>query len=142
MRLSTKATYGMRAICDLALHYKDGSLSVREISKRENISIRYLEQLLNKLKKFGFVKSIRGPKGGYILAKNPKEIRLSDLLLTLEGQITPVKCTINYKDTKLCHRIDNCVSKILWDKLGRAITDVLDKTTLKNLCDEAKRLKG
>lgn len=132
MRLSKRSTYGVRAMYDLALRCDDGPISVLSISKREGISVQYLEQLLNKLKKEGLVKSIRGPKGGYLLAKKPKDIKIGDIVRNLERDIVPVNCVSI--DTKAhCKKIDYCTTKFLWADLKESIDNVLDSTTLKDL---------
>lgn len=140
MRLSTKSTYGVRAMFDLALHYKDGAVAATSISKREEISIAYLEQLLNKLRRAGLVKSVRGPKGGYALARRPEDIKIGDIMRVLEGTLSLIYCIVSTQ-AKSCHRTDKCVTKIMWKKLSDKIEEVLDSTTLKDLCNEATRLK-
>jgi len=135
MKLSTKSRYGLRAMVDLALRYKAGPTTVKGISKRENISTQYLEQILNRLRKNGMVKSIRGPKGGYVLAKSPGMIKIGDVVKILEGDISPVDCT---SKKKVCARIDRCVTKIVWDKLASSIEKTLYSITLSDLLKEAK----
>ena len=139
MGISTKSTYGIRAMFELALHYGRSPVSVTYISERENISVPYLEQLLSKLRRKGLVKSVRGPKGGYILAKKPKEITVGDIVRVLDGDITPVHCVSN-KVLKNCKMIDRCVTKSVWKKLKDAVDDSLDSVTLKDLSNDAKRM--
>lgn len=93
MKLSTKGRYGLRAIVDIAVFGEKEPAAVSAISERQDISIRYLEQLLSKLKKAGLVKSIRGAQGGYVLAGNAEDISVGDVLRALEGDLTPVDCT-------------------------------------------------
>ncbi|OIO39270.1 MAG: hypothetical protein AUJ75_01505 [Candidatus Omnitrophica bacterium CG1_02_49_10] len=137
MKLSTKATYGTRAIFDIAVNSAKGPVSIKDISKRQDISVAYLEQLLNKLKKKGFLKSTRGPKGGYMLAKNPKDIRMGDVVRTLEGSVYPVDC-VDGSDSG-CSRVEDCAMRILWKRLADSMKKVLDSTTLKDLKAEAER---
>jgi Rrf2 family cysteine metabolism transcriptional repressor len=142
MKLSTKSTYGLRAMVNIALGNEKGAVSVKEISAKENISDVYLEQLLNKLRREALVKSVRGPLGGYILSKDPGMITVRDIVLTLEGNISPVDCTSGRESWKMkCGRNKNCVSRIVWTKLAKSISDCLDSITLKDLCEEARRLK-
>jgi Rrf2 family protein len=140
MGISTKSTYGIRAMFELALHYSRKPISVAYISERENISVPYLEQLLSKLRRKGLVKSVRGPKGGYILAKKPKDITVGDIVRTLDGDITPVHCVSGRQSNNSCKMIDKCVTKAVWKKLKDAIDNLLDGVTLKDLCGDAKRM--
>ena len=142
MKLSTKSTYGLRAMVNIALGNEKGAVSVKEISAKENISDVYLEQLLNKLRREALVKSVRGPLGGYILSKDPGMITVRDIVLTLEGNISPVDCASGRESWKtVCGKSKNCVSRIVWTKLAKSMSDCLDSITLKDLCEEARRLK-
>lgn len=141
MGISTKSTYGIRAMFELALHYGRSPISVTYISERENISVSYLEQLLTKLRREGLVKSVRGPKGGYILAKKPREITVGDIVRVLDGDITPAHCVVsNFSKNKGCKMIDRCVTKTVWRKLKDVIDGLLDSVSLKDLCNDAKRM--
>lgn len=140
MGISTKSTYGIRAMFELALYYSRGPVSVTHVSEKENISISYLEQLLSKLRRKGLVKSIRGPKGGYVLAKKPKEISVGEIVRALDGDITPVHCVSNKPSSRSCKMIDKCVTKSVWKKLKDAVDNSLDGVTLKDLCNDAKRM--
>ena len=136
MKLSAKSRYGLRAMVDLTFHYKHGPVVVGDISKREGISTHYLEQILSKLRRSGLVKSVRGPKGGYVLAKSPDSIKIGDIVKVLEGGVAPVTCSSG--KNKLCNRIDRCVTKLFWDKLALSIEEVLNSETLASLLQEAK----
>ena len=92
MKLSTKGRYGLRAMIDLARYSEKEPVSIGSVAARQEISERYLEQLVALLKKAGLVKSIRGASGGYVLAKKPSEISVGDILRALEGSLEPVKC--------------------------------------------------
>jgi len=138
MRLSTKGQYGVRAMFDLASHFKNSPVPLKQISEREEISLSYLEQLFLKLKRAGLVESVRGPGGGYLLKKRPKEIRISDIVKAVEESLAPISCIEPQKNPK-CHRISTCIPRLLWKKLGERILEFLDSTTLADLCEEAKR---
>lgn len=138
MKLSTKSRYGVRAMLDLAFHYKYGPVSVGDIAKREDISVHYLEQILNRLKKEGLVKSMRGPKGGYVLSRPPARIKISQIVEVLEGGIAPVNCVSGRKRKRNCERIGKCIAKTLWDRLGEKIKNYLDSVTLADLLKEAR----
>ncbi|MDD5680794.1 MAG: Rrf2 family transcriptional regulator [Candidatus Omnitrophica bacterium] len=140
MGISTKSTYGIRAMFELALHYGNSPISVTYISKRENISISYLEQLLSRLRRKALVKSVRGPAGGYILAKDPKDITVGDIVMALDGEITPSHCVGGKVGNKNCKMIDKCVTRAVWQKLKGAIDGVLGGVTLRDLCNNAKKL--
>ncbi len=137
MKLSTKSTYGVRAMFDLAAHSDKGPVSITSISKRQDISIPYLEQLFNKLRKDGLVKSTRGPKGGYVLSRGPEDIKISDIIKTLEGPIELAYCVSN-EGGEACDMAEDCVIRLLWNKLKDSISEVLNSTTLKDLFEEKK----
>lgn len=134
MRLTTKTRYGMRAITELAVRYNQGPVSVSYISKKEGISISYLEQLLNTLKRNGIVRSIRGPQGGYVLAKGPADIKVYDIVRVLEGDLALVFCIEEEKNKKNCEKIDECISRLLWKKLNDSIKDILNSVSVEDLC--------
>jgi Rrf2 family protein len=125
---------------NIALGHERDAISVRQISKKEGIPGVYLEQLLNKLRREGLIKSVRGPSGGYILSKSPSKITVKDIVLILEGNISPVDCASGRESWKMkCGRNKNCVAKIVWAKLARSISDCLDAITLEDLCREARK---
>jgi len=141
MKLSTKSTYGLRAMLNIALRSDMGSTSIMDISKNEGISVDYLEQLLNTLRRKGLIESIRGPKGGYILAKKPLQITVGDIVKALEGDIYPVHCVASHDDSgTTCKNSMGCVPKIVWFKLAKAISDCLESITLRDLCVEANKI--
>jgi len=135
MKLSTRTRYGIRAILQLANYYGKGPLQIRTIAKQENISAKYLEQLMPILKSARLVRSIRGAKGGYILAKAPNQIKLSDVFNCLEGTVTTVECVEN---ESYCERVADCITRQVWTQLQQAITNVLQSITLQDLVDRAK----
>ena len=135
MKLSTRTRYGIRAILQLARNFGKGPVQIKTIAKQEDISGKYLEQLMAILKSAGFVRTIRGAKGGYLLAKAPNQIRLSDVFNSLEGPVTTVEC-IQSKD--YCARVDDCIARQVWTQVQQAITNVLQSITLQDLVDRAK----
>jgi Rrf2 family protein len=140
MNLSTKSTYGLRAMLNIALESDTSATSIADISEREGISVAYLEQLLNKLRHAGLVDSIRGPKGGYVLSKSPRDITVKDIVTILEGGIYPVHCVKTGDSAEnMCKRRNGCVPKLVWVKLAKAISDCLGSVTLEDLCIEAKK---
>jgi Rrf2 family cysteine metabolism transcriptional repressor len=135
MKLSTRTRYGIRAAIELAGHYGQGPVQIKVISDRQAISIKYLEQLMAMLKSGGFVRSVRGSKGGYVLARGPEQIKLDELFLSLEGSITTAECV---EDDDYCARAADCVARELWTAVQKAMLDVLSSFTLKDLVDKAK----
>ncbi|MHC4193317.1 MAG: RrF2 family transcriptional regulator [Planctomycetota bacterium] len=135
MKLSTRTRYGMRAILQLARHYGKGPLQTRAIAKQEDISGKYLEQLMATLKSAGFVRSVRGSKGGYMLAKAPNQIKLNEIFNSLEGPVATVECV---QDEDYCERVADCVTRQVWTEVQRAITNVLESITLQDLVGRAK----
>ncbi|TES93005.1 MAG: quinolinate synthase NadA [Candidatus Cloacimonadota bacterium] len=131
MRLSTRSRYCVRALLDIMVNgggVKPVPLS--KVAERQEVSEKYLEQIFIILKKANIVKATRGVKGGYILAKEPKEICLGDILRVTELEVTPVKCSAN-KD--YCDRMDRCICKVCWDNLGKVITNFIDSITLEDI---------
>ena len=135
MKLSTRARYGIRASLELACNYGKGPLQIKIIAQKQEISIKYLEQLMAILKSAGFVRSIRGAKGGYVLAKPPNQVKLSDIFNALEGPIVTVECL---ESDEYCTRAADCVTRELWLKVQKAVVDVLESVTLEDLADRAK----
>lgn len=135
MKLSTKGTYGMKAILDLALHSDGNPVAIKSIAERQNISENYLEQLFAILRKSGLLQSIRGAQGGYILAKNPGKITAGLILRILEGSLAPVHCVEENKPA-VCNRSENCITKYVWAEIRDKIYDVVDSITLADLVEE------
>jgi Rrf2 family protein len=135
MKLSTRTRYGIRAAIELAGHYGLGPVQIKVIGQKQSISVKYLEQLMAILKSGGFVHSIRGSKGGYVLAREPEQIRLDELVLALEGAITTAECV---DDESFCARAADCVARELWTKVQQAVMSVLGSITLKDLVNRAK----
>lgn len=139
MKLSTKEKYGLRALLDLAVYSEKGPVSISSIAARQNISERYLEQLVGKLKKAGMVKSIRGAQGGYQLSKDPSSISVGDILRTLEGSLRAVECP-GLREDQGCEEADFCVTKYVWQKMNDSITQAVDDITLEQLIIESKKV--
>ncbi len=138
MKLSTRTRYGIRAVLELAENYGTGPLKLKIIAQRQEISVKYLEQLMTVLRSAGFVRSIRGSKGGYLLAKAPEKIKISDVFHCLEGPVVTVDCVEN---KNYCTRTNDCVARQVWVEVQRAIMGVLQSITLQNLVDRAKNNK-
>jgi len=138
MKLSTRGRYGLRALLDLALHQGEGLIPLKDIARREEVSLPYLEHLITPLIAAGLVKSTRGARGGVSLLKPPSEIKLSEVVQLLEGSIAPVDC-VNNPD--VCHRSASCVTRDIWVEIKEAMSQVLDSTTLQDLV-ERQRQKG
>ncbi len=130
MKLSTKGRYTTRAMFDLAMHFGEGLIQVKDIAKNQEISGRYLEQLLLPLKAAGLLRSTRGANGGFELAKRPSEIRLIDVIHIAEGSTAPVECV---DDALVCPRSATCVTREVWVKIKDATDQILESTTLQDL---------
>ena len=138
MKLSTRTRYGVRAILELAAGQGEGPMQIKAIAQQQDISVKYLEQLMAILKSAGFVRSVRGAKGGYILAKPANQIKLSDVFNALEGPVTTVECLEN---EKYCARVADCVTRQVWAEVQQAIEKVLQSMTLQDLVDRTKDKK-
>ncbi|MCL5238337.1 MAG: Rrf2 family transcriptional regulator [Nitrospirae bacterium] len=130
LRLSTKGQYGVRAMYEIAKGYPETPVTIKEISEKQDVSVAYLEQILNKLRKAGLIKSIKGPGGGYLLEKKPEEVSIAAILNELEG---PVALTSCLDPEEGCVRVDSCVTHLLWKALGEKVEAFLKTITLKNL---------
>jgi len=134
MKLSTRTRYAVRAIIELAQNGSNKPLQLKIIAQRQDISVKYLEQLMAVLRSGGFVRSIRGSKGGYMLSKAPDQINLNDVIHRLEGPVATVECV---KDEDYCMRSADCAARSLWMQVERAIEKVLQSVTLQDLVDRA-----
>ena len=133
MKLSTRSRYGARILVDLARHTDQGPVQIGEISKRQDISVKYLEQLIRPLKQASMVTSVRGPKGGHLLAKNPKTITLGQIVRLFEGQTELVECISNPEQ---CNMSDDCQVRLAWKEATRVLYEKLDSTTISDLMQE------
>ena len=130
MKLSTRSRYGARILVDLARHNGQGPVQIGEISKRQDISVKYLEQLIRPLKQASMVTSVRGPKGGHLLAKKPEEITLGQIVRLFEGQSELVEC-ISHPEK--CSMSDDCQVRLAWKDATRVLYEKLDGTTISDL---------
>lgn len=132
LRLSTKGQYGVRAMFEIARGYEKGPITIREISERQDVSVAYLEQILNTLRKAGLVNSVKGPGGGYVLSNPPDSVSIGAILRELEGPVAITSC-LDPKEG--CMRVDGCVTHLLWKALGENIGKFLDGMTLRDLLE-------
>lgn len=138
MKVSTKGRYAARAMLDLAQHFGEGPILVKDISRREEFSDRYLEQILIPLKVAGLVRVVRGARGGFSLARPPSEIKLLEIIQIVEGSTAPVDCV---DDARVCSRSDLCVTREVWAEMKAAIDTVLESITLQDLLERQKGKK-
>jgi Rrf2 family cysteine metabolism transcriptional repressor len=136
MKLSTRGRYGLRTLLDLALHQDEGLVPLKDIARRQEFSLPYLEHLIAPLVAAGLVGSTRGARGGVSLLKPPAEVKLSEAVQLLEGSIGPVDCVNN---PALCHRSAFCVTRDIWVEMKEAMGHVLDSTTLQDLVERQER---
>lgn len=136
MKISTKGRYALRMMIDLAEHDAAGFIPLRDISKRQQISAKYLEQIVVQLSRAGFVRSTRGAQGGYQLAKTPTEYTVGDILRITEGSLAPVACLDH--DPNECARAGDCVTLGFWRGLFDAINTYVDATTLDDLVQKSR----
>ncbi len=130
MRISTRVRYGVRLMLELALHNNQGPIFLKDIARKQDISEKYLSQIIIPLRTAGLVKSFRGAHGGYELQRPPEEITLRDVVEALDGEFTLVECLAN---PEACDRVGHCVTQQVWRRLGQVMAETLEKVTLKNL---------
>ncbi len=137
MKVSTRGRYALRFMIDLALHTDEQNLAqnvaLKDISARQDISMKYLEQIVSKLCKSGMVYSYRGPQGGYRLVREPKDYTVGEILRTIEGKMAPVSCLVDPEN--LCARKDSCPTLKFWVGLEDVIDNYMDSVTLADLLD-------
>ncbi len=138
MKISTKGRYALRLMLDLALNNNGEPVRIKDIAARQEISDKYLEQIISTLNKAGYVKSIRGPQGGYRLAQDPAKYTVGMILRLTEGSLAPVACLDN--EVNDCARQSSCVTLRLWKMLDDAISGVVDKVTLADLAEWQEQL--
>lgn len=138
LKLSTKGQYGVRAMFEVAKNYQKGTINIKEISERQDVSVSYLEQLLNRLRRAGLIESIKGPGGGYLLTREPTAISIGEILRVLEGPVAITTCLD--PSTEGCDRVDYCVTRMLWKSLGERIENFLDKISLQELIEEEGKI--
>jgi Rrf2 family protein len=138
MKISTQSRYGLRALFDIAYHSAGQSTQVKDIAARQAISPRYIEQIFQKLKKGGIIKSIRGPAGGYCLIRKPEEITIGDVIRAAEGPLQLVFCGNGGNTEKSCQRAAQCVTTDIWREASSRLMEYFDSVTLEDLCKEAQ----
>jgi Rrf2 family protein len=140
MRISTRGRYALRAIVDLALHSDEEPVLRQDLARRQEISADYVAQLFRQLHAAGLVEGVKGPGGGYRLAREAAAIRVSDVVRAVEGPLAVVDCALPEGEFS-CNRVDGCVTRLLWKRLSDVMADFLDSVTLQDLCDEARQLQ-
>jgi len=135
MKLSTRARYGVRAMLSLALDHGKGPIPLKAVAEGQAVSEKYLEHMMAPLRSAGLVRSVRGAHGGYCLARPPAHITLREVVGALEGSVAPVDCL---HDASLCQRAPTCASRLLWERMEQAITDILKSTTLRDLAQQQR----
>jgi Rrf2 family cysteine metabolism transcriptional repressor len=139
MKISTKIRYGTRAMLELASHYGEGAIELKEIAQKENIPPKYLEQVITPLRTAGLVRSARGSKGGYSLGKPPSEIYLKDVYEVLEGPVCLVDCL---RDSRVCQKVSSCVTREIWGEVSEAISEIFRSVTLQDMLERRRQKEG
>jgi len=135
LKLSTRGRYGVRALFELSRHHGGKPVPINQLAQSQEISAKYLEQLLIPLKAAGLVKSVRGARGGYLLAREPKEVSLYDIVSVLEGPLVVVDCV---NDPSRCDRQGGCAVHLLWDELSVKMQDFLSHISLSDLLSRSQ----
>ncbi len=138
MKITTRSRYGTRMMVELAAHYDQGPLQIGEISRKQGLSVKYLEQLIIPLKRAGLVRSVRGPKGGHILTRPPEEITVWDVVSVLEGSKGVTLCVPN---PDICERSHICPTRDVWSLVSKAIRETLSQITLADLVKKTKEVE-
>lgn len=139
LRLSTKGQYGVRAMFEIARGYDVRPITIKGIAERQAVSVAYLEQILNRLRRGGLIKSVKGPGGGYVLNREPEKISIGEILRVLEGPIAITSCLDPQEG---CMRVEGCVTHLLWKSLGEKIEGFLDGMTLRDLLQWSSGRRG
>lgn len=139
MKISTKGRYALRLMVDLALK-EEQIVRLKDVAERQEISMKYLEQIISVLQKCGYVRSMRGPGGGYKLAKKPEEYTVGMILRQIEGSMAPVDCLEDEENS--CSRSGACVTLRLWKMLYDAVNEVVDKVTLADMAAWEKEIQA
>ena len=130
MRLSRKSRYGTRMVLEMARRYNNGAIQLGQIARQQNISLKYLEQIIRPLKKANYIKSFRGAKGGHMLNKPPEDITVGEIVALLEGGNTLIQCD---REPAACDRMDACVTRYLWREAAKAMFERLTAITFADL---------
>lgn len=139
MKLSTRSTYGLRAALALAVSYGDVPVTVAALAEENQIPRRYLEQILNRLRRQGLVIATRGPRGGYSLALDPSKVTVGDIVRAVEGDLEPVLCSFPERQSTDCRVAVGCVSRLFCHEMERNLARILDGTSLEDLRVETLR---
>lgn len=140
MKISTKGEYASRAMLELALRYGGPPLHIREISRAQNIPKRFLEQILLMLKRAGYVKSEKGKKGGYFLARPPAEINVAGVIRAMDGPLAPIEC-VSVISHKACPMEEFCGLRTLWKEVRDSVAELLENTTFADLIERHRRVQ-
>jgi Rrf2 family cysteine metabolism transcriptional repressor len=140
MKLSTKGKYGVRAVFEIARFAGKGPITIKEIAERQGISLSYLEQILYRLGKAGLVESVRGPAGGYLLARKPSELTIGDIVRALEGPIALSHC-LEPGESGDCNQAEDCVARMVWARVGAKIEEALDGISFHDLLHQQELQK-
>ncbi len=135
MKISTKGRYGLRVILELALHYGNGAVSMDTISKNQDISVKYLHNILTRLKHANLVRAIRGSEGGFVMSQPPSQTTASDVVQAMEGPFELIECISN---PALCKRSPQCVTMKVWSDLGKVMENFLSSMTIEYLVQQQK----
>ena len=141
MKISTKGRYALRLMLDLAMNSAGQPVSLKDVAKRQEISDKYLEQIISVLNRAGYVRSVRGAQGGYLLRKALEEYTVGMILRLTEGSLAPVPCIEEDNEVE-CDKREECVTVILWKKINDAVNSVVDHTTLQDLVDWQREKNG
>ncbi|MBO7396141.1 MAG: Rrf2 family transcriptional regulator [Ruminococcus sp.] len=140
MKISTKGRYALRMLIDLASHHDEGFVSLKDIAERQGISKKYLEQIVPMLNKDGILRTNRGNRGGYQLAKSPADITVGDILRSTEGNLAPVSC-LEFMPNE-CPRMEDCTTLYIWEGLYKVVTEYLDTISLQDVIERSINLNG
>ncbi len=138
MKISTRGRYAFRMMIDLAQHYNEGFISLKDISARQKISKKYLEQIVPLLSGAGILKTNRGYKGGYRLASEPSKYTVGMILRLTEGSLAPVHCA--EQECSDCERSTSCPTRYVWQGLYKAVNEYLESITLQDILDKVKEI--
>lgn len=136
MKVSQKCQYALRAVFELARNYGMGPMKVSDIAEAQAIPPRFLEVILNQLKKGGFVDSRRGAEGGFLLVRYPSNMKVGEIIYFIEGPVDPVDCAAA-NNGKTCELFGGCSFTEMWNRVGRAVSEIYDSTTFQDLIDSA-----
>lgn len=135
MKISTRGRYGTRMMLDLTVHHERGPVPLSEIARRQDLSVKYLGQLIFPLRAAGFIRSVRGARGGYALAKKPEKISVGQIIEILEGGLYLVDCV---KDPKICERAKECLTRNIWLMMSERLMNELSSLSLRDVLDGRK----